>query len=542
MDALTPSRSATAGGRASERGLGRLLIITVIAAVLLGLLGRILTYPLQHDEQFYLPPAILLGDHHLYRDIGFTHMPNLPLLLSIFYGLTDQYLLVGRLVVATSWVALLTILYRAARAQNAGMLAIVTAAALLLFNSNLLGEAGMAATNNFIPIPFAVGGLALFLAATSDSARAAPLAAASGLLLGMAAGFKANFAPFVIPVGLAAVLVPSAWPLWHRISRLALPMLAGGIVGALPTLIYLFSDPPGFLSHVFEAHRGPQIGYWLARPDLLDQKVMGFGAKLLLGRELWLGGTALLMLVLLSVLVLLLVEQTGGWRQAGRAAGWPVALVSAVIAVGALVSFLPTPAFPQYFTLPLPFGALLILLLYGRLDESRRKKSAPVFIASLALAAASGAPTLVGGLFGFVQPNQWASSKLNADSSRLAQAIATAGVSGPVATLEPLQALSSGLPIYPELALGPFIYRAADWIPTEQRSHYRYLASPRSITTRLQAHRPAAVVIGREGVLDAPLERFARQNGFRATNLESRSGGNPPMRTLFLAPAASNAP
>ena len=229
MDALTPSRSATAGGRASHRGLGRLLLITAIAAVLLGLLGRILAYPLQHDEQFYLPPAILLGDYHLYRDIGFTHMPNLPLLLSIFYGLTDQYLLVGRLVVATSWVALLTILYRAARAQNAGMLAIGTAAALLLFNSNLLGEAGMAATNNFIPIPFAIGGIALFLAATSDGARATPLAVASGLLLGMAAGFKANFAPLVFPVGLAAVLVPPAWPLWHRMSRLALPLLAGGI-------------------------------------------------------------------------------------------------------------------------------------------------------------------------------------------------------------------------------------------------------------------------------------------------------------------------
>lgn len=541
MDALTPSRSATAGARVPHHGLGRSLVIAVIAAVLLGLLGRILIYPLQHDEQFYLPPAILLGNHHLYRDIGFSHMPNLPLLLSIFYGLTDQYLLVGRLVVATSWVALLTILYRAARVQDAGMLVIVTAAALLLFNSNFLGEAGMAATNNFVPIPFAVGGLVLFLAATSDGARAAPLAVASGLLLGMAAGFKANFAPFIFPVGLAAVLVPPAWPLWLRIRRLALPMLAGGIVGALPTLIYLFSDPPGFLSHVFETHRGPQIGYWLAQPDPVDQKVMGIGAKLLLARELWLGGTALLMLVLLAVLVLLLVEQTGGWRRMVRAAGWPAALVSAVTAVAALASFLPTPAFPQYFTLPLPFGALLILLLYGRLDESRRKKSAPLFIASLALAAANGAPSLVAGIFGLVQPNQWASSKLNADSSRLAEAVHSAGVSGPVATLEPLQALSGGLAIYPELALGPFIYRAADWIPAEQRSHYRSLASPRSITTRLQARRPAAVVIGREGVLDAPLERFARQNGFRAAILASRSG-DPPMRTLFLAPAASRAP
>ena len=542
MDAMTPSRSATAAGEDSHRSPGRLLIIAGIAAVLLGLLGRILTYPLQHDEQFYLPPAVLLGDLHLYRDIGFTHMPNLPLLLSIFYGLTDQYLLVGRLVVATSWVALLTILYRAGQAQNAGMLAIVTAAALLLFNFNLLGEAGMAATNNFLPIPLAIGGIVLFLAATSDGARAAPLAMASGLLLGLAAGFKANFAPLVFPVGLAALMVPPAWPLWRRTSRLALPLLAGGIVGGLPTLIYLFSDPPGFLSHVFEAHRGPQIGYWLANPDPLEQKVMGIGAKLLLGRELWFGGTALLMLALLLVLLLLLVEQAGGWRQMVRTAGWPVALVCAVISVAALVSFLPTPAFPQYFTLPLPFGALLILLLYGRLDELRRKKSAPVFIASLTLAAASGAPSLVEGLLGFVQPSQWASSRLNADSSRLAQAVRTAGVSGPVATLEPLQALSSGLPIYPELALGPFTYRAADWIPLEQRSHYRYLASPRSITARLQAHRPAAVVIGREGVLDAPLERYARQNGFRATILASQSGDDPPVRTLFLAPAASNAP
>lgn len=541
MDALTsgrPKRFSTTGRGRSVEGV---LVYAAAALVLLGLLGRILTYPLQHDEQFYLPPGLLLGGMELYREIGFTHMPNLPLLISALTSLTGaaSALLVGRLLVAAAWLGLVFVLVRAGRAERAGALAIGTAGALLLFETNLLGEAGMAATNNFLPIPLAVGGVALFLAATRDAHRAALLALASGLLLALAAGFKINFAPFILPVAVATLLIPPEWPLRTRIGRLALPMLLGGVVGALPTLTYLASDPEGFLAHVIDAHRGPQIAYWLANPDPADPKVMGLGAKLILARELWLSGSSLLMLVTLGVAALLLRRQAGSWREAAALAGRPVALLAVLIAIAAALAFPPTPAFPQYFVLPFAFAALLILLLHGRLDELRREQARPVLIAALVLAAANGAPSLLPSTAGVLQPQQWASANVNRDAQRLAAAMESARVTGPVATLEPLQALSGGLNVVPELALGPFIYRAGNAFPSQQRRHYRYLASPTTIGAQLASRRPAAVLVGRDPKLEAPLEEFARSRDYRAVELDWASGGKLRRRTLFVAPAAA---
>lgn len=544
MDALTSGRPERLSRHVRDGALGRTIALAVVALLAAGLLGRILTYPLQHDEQFYLPPGLLLGELSLYRDIGFTHLPNLPLLVSALVALTGPapVLLVGRLLVAAAWLALLFVLFRTGRAERAGTLAVGAAAALILFDSNLLGEAGMAATNNFLPIPFAIGGVALFLAATRQPARAAWLSAASGLLLALAAGFKINFAPFILPVALATLLVPREWPLRQRIGRLAVPMLVGGLIGAAPTLTYLVSDPAGFLAHAVDAHRGPQIAYWLANPDPADPKVIGLGAKLILARELWLSGTSMLMLVLLGVFSLLLRRQAGCWHEAARAAGWPVALLAILIAIAAALAFPPTPAFPQYFVLPFPFAALLILLLHGRLDEQRRDTAAPVLVVVIGLAVANGAPSLLPSTVGMLRPQQWASTKLTGDSDRLTAAVRSAGTSGPVATLEPLQTLAGGLDVVPELALGPFIYRAGDRFPPEQSVHYRYLASPGTIGPALVQRRPAAVLVGRDRKLEAPLEAFARANGYRLVRLEWTSGGKVRQRTLFVAPPAGSAP
>lgn len=521
----------------------RLVLVAMAALLLLALAGRILTYPLQHDEQFYLPPGLLVGEFHLYRDLGFTHLPNLPLLMGLLSELAgpSSVLLVGRLVIVAAWIGLAVVIARAGRMFDARLLATATAAALLLCDLTLLGEAGMAATNNFVGFPLACGGLLLFIAATRHQGRAPLLALAGGLLLALAAGFKANIAPLVAPVGVAALLVPPDWRWRTRLLRLALPLLAGGVIGGLPTLLFLFDDPASFLAQVVAAHRGPQIAYWLANPDPADPKVIGWSAKLIFARGLWLSGTALLMLLVCSVLLLLVREQSGSLRAAARQAGWEAWLLLAIIATGVVLSFVPTPAFPQYYTLPLPFGALLLLQLHGRLDAQRRRQARPLIAAALVLAAIGGAPSLLSAPFGTVQPGAWASAKLADDGGRVAEVLDARGSSGPVAGLEPLAVLAASRPMLPELALGPFRYRAADFIPPAQRAYQRHLASPRTVGAILEQRRPAAVLVGRSPELDAPLAAFARANGYQPVELAWRSAGGPRTRTLFVAPPASRA-
>src|SRR3546814_6161580 len=65
----------------------------------IGLFGRVLSYPVQDDENIHIATALLLSDHHIYRDLGFVHLPNLPLMLNAVFSLsgTDHYVLAGRL-------------------------------------------------------------------------------------------------------------------------------------------------------------------------------------------------------------------------------------------------------------------------------------------------------------------------------------------------------------------------------------------------------------------------------------------------------------
>jgi hypothetical protein len=92
-----------------------------------------------------------------------------------------------------------------------------------------------------------------------------------------------------------------------------------------------------------------------------------------------------------------------------------------------------------------------------------------------------------------------------------------------VATLSPLFAVEARLPIYPELATGPFLYRVGDLIPPEQRKRF-VATSPRSVGALLAADPPGAIVVGVEGDLDDPLVEYASAPGYRKVPGTGRSG------------------
>ncbi|MET0309797.1 MAG: hypothetical protein ABW023_13905 [Sphingomonas sp.] len=496
-----------------------------------------MTYPLQHDEHFYVPAGILFSFGRLYPDFGFSHLPNLPILLSAVFAVAGgYYVLVGRLVVFLAWlmaVGALALIGR--RCARSDMVAAVLVA-LLVANPALLDATGMAVTNNFIATPFALFGLLAFIEAATRPMPSRALAGLAGFLLAVAVGFKANYAILLPPVAIAAILVPPQLPMRARLTQIALPMLAGGIIGGAPTLYFLAQDPSGFLAHVVRFHRGPQLGYWGTNPDPLDPKAIGLSAKAIMAQRSWLSGTNLIVLLALAFYAALGFR--GGrfrflldWR-----ARWPILLLASITALAAAVSFLPTPGFPQYFTIPIPFALMLIALLHGALDSWEQRMTRPFLIAALALAAFIGTPILLSTAPRIVDIARWTGFQVHRDATRMAQIARAKDQRGLMATLSPVYALEGNLDVYPSLAMGPFVYRASAWIPAEDRRHYRSLTSPATVGAMLESTPPIAILTGQEGALDAPLSAFAVANGYVAHGIRIGRGNVARDMVLFTRP------
>ena len=487
-----------------------------ISIAIAGLFARIMALPVRHDEQMYLPVGTLLGQGDLYRDFGFNNLPNLPLLLAATFTVTgtDHYLLTGRLLTFAGWlIALLAtglLVKRATRSVPAAMLA----ALLLITNPVLLGQAGTLATNNFLPLAFALAATA-FLFAGLDRAMARPwLIAAAGLCVAVAAGFKANYAYLVPIFAVAAACAPSKLPLRDHIVRSILPLGVGGVIGSVPVLFYLLRDPDGFLVHVLGYHRGPHIEYWIANASLDGEKILTLSGKAKLAARAWLGGG---MIVIVAAVALLgWMKRRGQNEKAETTASpiWPVLMLLAIIIGGMAMSFIPTPAFAQYYALPLPFLIILAAQLYGGLASDRRARLAPVLLIAGLVVVAMGMPRLIIRLPALAAPSGWAGNRAHAAGEEVARHMALAGAAGPVATLTPIYPLEGGLALYPHLVTGPLVYRVGDLIPAQDRRHYRNIVSPTSIRRILEANPPAAVLVGQEGALDDPLVAYAKAHRY----------------------------
>lgn len=516
MSATRPSSAAMSW--IAPYGLGKLVrpVCTgAIAVTVLALFARIMAYPVRHDEQMYLPVGAMLGRGDLYTDYGFNNLPNLPLALAAVFGVsgTDHFLLTGRLLIFGGWgIALTAMAYLAWRATGSRPVAVL-AMVLMATNPVLIGPTGMLVTNNFLPLACALAAMALMVSAI-EAVDVHPLRmVGAGLCVALAAGFKANYAYLIPLFAITAAFAPSTPNIRDRALRSLLPFCIGGIIGSMPTLYYLLRDPQAFLAHVIHYHRGPHIAYWLANADVDGEKIMTLGGKLKLAAKIWLGGG----MIVIVAMAALFAGLTWRHRQSSATSHklWPVILLLAIIAGGAVMSFVPTPAFPQYYALPLPFILLLAAFLYGMMPIERQRQVMPWALAAALIVAAIGVPRLLIRLPQLVTPARWAGIEVHAAGVELARLTQGASNPGPIATLAPLYPLEGGLSLYPELVTGPLVYRVGDIIPAEDRPYYARVASPSTIGSMMAAHPPAAILVGQEGALDQPLIAYARDNGYR---------------------------
>jgi hypothetical protein len=93
---------------------------------------------------------------------------------------------------------------------------------------------------------------------------------------------------------------------------------------------------------------------------------------------------------------------------------------------------------------------------------------------------------------------------------------------GRIATLSPIFAIEAGLPIYHELATGPFLFRIGDLLSDGERTKY-IGTSQRSLGRLLESRPPAAILVGFVGDLERPFVAYAEKNNYE--RIEDDFGG-----------------
>ncbi|MDZ5696482.1 hypothetical protein [Chelativorans sp. M5D2P16] len=482
--------------------------------LLSALVLRIMNYELRRDEELYVPPMRLLEDGRLYADFFYNHVPGSAWWFYAVRQLTgsDHLLMNGRLGVLAGWLVFAAAIGAVSYAFTRSRLVSWCIVVLSLLNPLLLTETGMTATNNFLPLPFSFLGLGLFLLGTRDGGARPGLIAAAGLCLSVAVVFKISAVAFILPVAVAAFFLPRALYFPERLKRVVLPLAAGGLVGGLPILYHLATEPVRFLAHVVGYHTGPHAIYW---QDGGEGAAISLGEKLQLAYDIWLASA-----IAVSLTVALTLVLTGAqWQLAPLRRGWrlpsaPLVVVLAAAAISVLMSFIPTPAFPQYFAPPLVCLPLALALLYAGLHPDVRKLVLPALLAATVVVLAAGTPRLSQYVGTALQPHRWVVNRVHQGGLAIAERLAEAGVQGKVATLVPVYPLEGGLDVYPELATGLFAYRTAAITPPELARFYR-MTSPATIGTLLEADPPAALLLGFDADLEAPMLAYAEANGYR---------------------------
>lgn len=497
----------------------------VLALGVLGVVGRILSYPLNRDENLFVAVASQLGNGDIYRDLGYNHLPNLVYTFGAAFKLlgTDHYLLTARLVVILAWLLAIGSLWALSRQLASGRAAFFAVAFILIGNTVLLGEAGMLATNGFIPVALVFPAtLCLFRGLETDRPSIAHLVAA-GFLASLAIGFKANFV-FLAPVfALATLLANPGMTVKQRVLGGLVPLAIGGLVGGLPTIVHFIADPQSVLAHTIGYFTNLQTAYWSSAEI---PKVMDVKGKILMAESIWLANTSLLALVLAGTL-LAMVAIERGWQSL---LDWRILMVCALALCGVVVAFVPSPSFPQYFVPPLPFFLILVLVLSGLIGPRQRTLALPLLATIAALALVNGAPRLGAGLAGLAAPASWDALSLKRE---VAKAGATAGLreGDLVATLTPVMSIEGGYAIYPEFAAGQFVYRVAPYLSAEEEPFYRTTSSS-ELPRFLDARPPDAILVNRNEAMAGDFATYAASRGYRA----SRHGKGTRAFDLYVRP------
>jgi len=482
----------------------RAAIVIVLSASVLISANIVLTGPLSHNEQMYLSAGRLLQGASLYADFAYLQAPYMAYVCHWTSELTagSYTLLVARLFkVFVVWLLIVVVYGMSAKLSGNRMFAI--ACSLLLANNDVFRHGIPYVTN--LDMATLLTLLAFFVHLVFESHRRYLLAnILAGIFVGLAIGTKLTFA--LVPL---CFLIPIIGQ--YGVSKRAVYLVCcflGGLAVAFAPAVYL-SLAAGLDVAYFN-----NVGYH--RANALWREATGFGDAMsfpgkldFAKKQLHAFPTAVLWLACLFV-TFFRAREKRGFDFKRKAVVLSVALL---VAVSIAMFMIPTPTWKVYFSTFVVSLILLLSVAYSELKPlAQRTLHTVVWVSVLILLIRNG-PDDCQHSFGAFDPDRWVGVRVHKSAVALRAVIPEDQRAHPVATLTPLFALEANLPIYRELATGPFAYRVGDFLSSEERLRYR-TTSARSIAALLDRSPPSAIVVGFEGELDRALIDYAEERGY----------------------------
>ncbi len=478
------------------------ILFLLIVAALGGGVFAYLVIQFGHDEHMYVTAGYLVKEGRmLYRDFAYLQAPYLPLIYGFVYKLTgtSHYLLAAKGICFSFWAA--TVLLCSLIARKLIRDSLIVAGLILVFMLNGIVLISAREVSNYVEAnAFSLLALLCFLRGFSGPGLRPFMFFLSGLAIAMATGIKMYYAALFAPFAIAGLFYPAPVAWRGRILQAGIPWLAGAGIGLLPLLGYALSFPDAFVFNNAQFH-------------LLNTQARELAGRVFskaeFTRELFSRTDNLALAV--GTVCLLLVAATGKPSPFFRK---EVLLLLAVIAVSLVTIFIPTPIWPSYFSMPVIFLPLWLASLSAGLAAWRRNAARVIVLGIVLVSAWVNIPKLASSVRDSTDLDNWSGIGMHKTALEIADIVRNLPGQPRIATLSPVYAIEANLPIYPELATGPFAYRVAELVPPDKLAKLNII-SPERLPTLLSRNPPAGILVGYEGGLDDAFIDFARENNYR---------------------------
>jgi hypothetical protein len=464
--------------------------------------------PVEPNEQMYIPAAVLSQEAWLYRDFTFLQMPYLPLLYAAFYSWSGagSYLLIARLL---TWMATMATLlvtgFTAWRLSRHADIRLGVLAASLLGCSECFILVSGECSNYIYAMLFAS------LAFASLTCWSGWLGAfLAGWCLSVAIGFKLYYLTLlpVLCLGwwLAAKVSSASWRGWWA-------MIGGLGLGLLPAVSLGCWFPEAFLFNNLTAHFESAEWYTsLAYADRMTifQKLRYLKSNLQHPSQVW------------CVVGAMGWWMSWRWQRAARESRLAAVFGGATI-VAACTALTPTPMWPQYVAMLLPFAVWTWVVVGDR----RAPRAASFLLGTMvAVGVLVSGPYYLRQLVKLAKPDQWPGVAMRRDAQRLLERAPWLR-QHLVVSLTPILPMEAGLKIDRAFSASRFVYQTADRLTDEVIDH-AHVTSPQRLARYLDTRPGPLAIITQRARWSIPgaapgeddLDRYAAERGYACTEYE----------------------
>lgn len=502
-------------------GRHAIFILTFIAIVL-GMFSLIMNHPLSHDEHMYVSAGVLIKNNTLYKDFAYLQMPYLPVLYGAFYKLTgtSYYLLWGRMFtfffMVLSSVLIFLISYKI---SNSFFISI--ASLVLLVCNELIIFIMPFSWNHVMPISFLLLAFYLFIISISKMPINILFLLFSGICIGVAIGTRLTYAVMPVSFFIIALLFPRSLTFKKRIVKIFLPVFAGLTVGLFPIFFLLKKA-------TIDVFLFNNLGYHLT--NSMWRTITGYTSgmtilsKMKFGWDIFAYPSNVSLFIAISFL----------FFNFGAESKYRIVKLKQFFSMETLISILlilfttvavfqPTPLWPYYFAVPIPFIIILISCGYNSISNTKRHAVRKLLVCLIIVNSIFGGVRLFSHTYDLANIDGWTGISVHETAEQIRRYIGVIEKGDKVATLSPVYAIEADLPIYNELSTGSFLYRVGDLIPNNKRRTY-VGTSQQSLHALFEIDPPKAIFVGFEGDLDLPFIVYAETHDFAKIKGDFKGG------------------